>query len=272
MILVTGATGRVGGQVVKQLVESGVTGVRALVRDAGRARLPVDVEVVEGDLSVPGSLDAAVEGVRKVFLVWPTLQADHAAPETVKRLAGRHVVYFSSASAGQADPINSSHAEMERLIRGAGADWTFLRITGLAANDLKWADSIRRDSLVREPFAGWARSHIHEADVAAAGVRVLTGAGHEGATYVLTGPQAMTAPERVAAVSEVLGREVRFEKASVEEVRRQYEAVLGPELAAGLVERMDSGVQEPEPVTTAVERLTGRPARTYRQWAADNWR
>ncbi|MFC7720274.1 SDR family oxidoreductase [Nonomuraea recticatena] len=104
MILVTGATGRVGGQVVRQLVEAGVTEVRALARDASRARLPV--EAVEGDLAVPGSLDAALEGVDKVFLVWPTLQADHAAPETVKRLAGRHVVYFSAATAGR--PIRST--------------------------------------------------------------------------------------------------------------------------------------------------------------------
>lgn len=270
MILVTGATGRVGGQVVRQLAEAGATGVRALARDAGRTRLPV--EVVEGDLSVPGSLDAALEGVTKVFLVWPTLQADHAAAETVKRLAGRHVVYFSSSSAGAADPINASHGQIERLVRESGADWTFLRITGLAANDLKWAEGIRSDGVVREPFAGWARSHIHEADVAAAAVQVLTGGGHEGVTHLLTGPQALTAPERVAVVSEVMGRELRFEESSLAEVRRQYEAVFGPELAAGLVGRMEGGTPEAEPVTGTVEELTGRPARTYRAWAADHWR
>ncbi len=270
MILVTGATGRVGGEVVRQLTAAGVPGVRALARDGGRARLPVPV--AEGDLAVPGSLDAALEGVGKVFLVWPTLRADHAAPETIKRLAGRHVVYFSSAAAGAADPINASHAEIERLIREHASAWTFLRITGLAANDLKWADGIRRDGVVREPSAGWARSHIHEADVAAAAVRVLTGEGHDGTAHVLTGPQALTAPERVAVLSEVLGRELRFEQPSPEEVREQYTAVFGAEVAEGLVARMTGPAPEPEPVTATVEELTGRPARTYRDWAADHWR
>ncbi|WP_327089279.1 NAD(P)H-binding protein [Nonomuraea sp. NBC_01738] len=266
MILVTGATGRVGGQVVRQL--AGVDGVRALVRDPGRADLPV--EAVRGDLSDPASLDAALDGVDKVFLVWPTLKADHAMAETVKRFAGRHVVYFSAATAGADDPINASHGEMERLLRESGADWTFLRITGLAANDLKWADSVRNEGVVREPFAGWARSHVHEADLAAAAVRTLTEDGHAGKTYLLTGPQALTPPERVAVIADVLGRAVRFEESSPEEVRRQYEAIFGPELAAALVGKGMDGTREP--VTSTIEQLTGHPARNYREWVAEHWR
>ncbi|WP_326645195.1 NAD(P)H-binding protein [Streptosporangium sp. NBC_01755] len=93
MILVTGATGKVGGQAVAQLLEAGAA-VRALTRNPSSARLPEGAEIVPGDLADPGSLDTALDGVDSVFLVWPTLSADHAreehAPENgTARINGR---------------------------------------------------------------------------------------------------------------------------------------------------------------------------------------
>ncbi|MFI6387909.1 NAD(P)H-binding protein [Nonomuraea sp. NPDC050540] len=253
MILVTGGTGSVGGQVVAQLREQGVE-ARALTRDPKR---PGEVY---GDLTDPATLDAALDGVDKVFLVWPVL-GDPRKAEAVAKIArpGRHVVYFSSAEAGAADPVNSAHGEMERLVRESGADWTFLRITGLATNDLRWTPSLARGEVARGPFGDWKRTLIHEADLAAAGVRVLLDPGHAGRTYVLTGPEPLDAGQRVRVLGEVLRRPLRFENMTREEI-----AALYGDFADALQDF------PPERVTDTVEKLTGRPARTYREWAADH--
>ncbi|KAB2389944.1 NAD(P)H-binding protein [Actinomadura montaniterrae] len=275
MILVTGATGKVGGQVVAQLHEAGVE-ARALARVPEAAGLPDGVEMVRGDLADPGSLDAALDGVDKVFLVWPTLAADAAAPEVVRRLAARarRVVYLSAIGAGTPGrgPVLDSHGRLERLIKESGAEWTFLRGGGFAGNDLAWAGGIRDGGVVREPFGGWRRSLVHEADLAAAGVRALLDDGHAGAVYELTGPQALSQAERVRIIGEVIGRPLRFEELSVEEARRQFLSWLPPEAVDATLEGMLEMTKKPEKVTRTVEQLTGRPALTYREWVVDHRR
>ncbi len=170
-ILVTGATGNVGGQVVSQLLDTGAS-VRALVRDPDSGGLPDGVEVVRGDLSAPDTLDVPLEGVETVFLVWTFLTAE-AAPavlDAVKRHA-RRIVYLSSMGVRddlerQADPINQFHADMERLIEQSGLEWAFLRPSGFATNTLGWAEQIRADGVVRAPYGAMTRSLIHERDIA----------------------------------------------------------------------------------------------------------
>ena len=162
-ILVIGATGNVGGQVVSQLAGEGAA-VRAFVRDPAAA-LPDGAEAVRGNLSEPETLGAALEGVDSVFLVWPFFSAE-GAPAIVDAIAGhtRRVVYLSSEGVRdgveeQADPINEFHAEIERLIERSGLEWTFLRPTGLALNALGWAEEIRSGGdVVREPHGAAARS------------------------------------------------------------------------------------------------------------------
>ncbi|HEU5032787.1 MAG TPA: NAD(P)H-binding protein [Spirillospora sp.] len=275
MILVTGATGKVGGQAVAQLHEAGVK-VRALARAPEAASLSDGVEVVRGDLADPGSLDAALDGVDKVFLVWPTLAADDAAPAVVRRLAGRarRVVYLSAIGADRpgGGPVLESHGRLERLIKESGAEWTFLRGGGFAGNDLAWVKGIRESGVVREPFGGWRRSLVHEADLAAAGVRALLEDGHVGAAYELTGPQALSQAERVRIIGEVIGRPLRFEELSVEEARRQFLSWLPPEAVDGTIRGMLEMTKKPEKVTGTVEELTGRPALTYREWVVDHRR
>jgi uncharacterized protein YbjT (DUF2867 family) len=134
MILVTGATGKVGGQVVTQLMAAGAQ-VRSLTRDPGPARPPYGAEVVRGDLTQPDSLDDALDGVESLFLVWPTLAADHAAPATLERIAKQagRIVYLSANGTPDEPPqegartILESHARIEHLIRRTGREWTFLR-------------------------------------------------------------------------------------------------------------------------------------------------
>lgn len=271
-ILVTGATGNVGRHVVTSLAEAGLK-VRALVRDPGRARLPGNAEVVRGDLTRPESLEEAFAGVESVFLVWPGFAARTARP-VIDALAGqaRRVVYLSAhlpgGQDGDAPPI--FHQELERLIRQSSLAWTFLRPTGFATNTLGWAGQIRT-GVVRWPYGNASRSLIHERDIAAVAVHVLTSAGHTGAAYTLSGPGRLTQAEQVRLIGEAAGRAVRWEEMPPEEARELLLAQWGD---AGFVEAALEGwrrlVDEPEVVTDTVERLLGRPALPFLEWAREH--
>jgi uncharacterized protein YbjT (DUF2867 family) len=244
-ILVIGATGNVGQQVVSQLLATGAA-VRAFVRDPAAA-LPDGAEAVRGNLSEPETLEAALEGVGSVFLVWPFFSAE-GAPAVVDAIArhARRVVYLSSEGVRddaeeQTDPINGFHADLERLIELSGLEWTFLRSAGLAANALGWAEEIRPGGdVVREPHGAAARSPIHERDVAAVAVRALTKDGHGGQKYVLTGPEVLTKAEQVRVIGEAIGRPLRFEEVPIEEARQEW-------VAAGLPPRRWTASSAPTP-------------------------
>ncbi|MET9069682.1 NmrA family NAD(P)-binding protein [Streptosporangium sandarakinum] len=277
MILVTGATGNVGGHVVSQLLDRGVA-VRALTRDPAAASLPDGVEAVRGDLADPASLDAALDGVETVFLLWPTLAADHAAAAAVERIAGRarRVVYVSAR--GVSDDLErapgsilGSHAYLERLIRGAGVEWTFLRPGGFAVNTLLWAPEIRATGVVRRSHGAAGRALIHERDIATVGVLALTEDGHAGAAYELTGPETLTQAEQVAAIGEAIGRPVRWEEVPPENTLRDLVANGMPAaMAESIVAAHNAMVTSPETTTATFEKVTGVPATPFRQWAIDH--
>ncbi|MFE4617313.1 NAD(P)H-binding protein [Streptomyces sp. NPDC056747] len=274
MILVTGATGKVGGAVVAQLHAAGVP-VRALVR--GEAELPEGVKAVRGDLGDPASLGTALEGVDAVFLVWPFLSAEGASD--VIDAIGKHarrVVYLSSAGVGSqkekpGEAITMFHTELERLVEASGLEWTALRPTGFASNTLGWADEVRTTGTVRAPLARLARPLIHEADIAAVAVRALTTDALLGAHPVLTGPELITQERQVALISEAIGRPVRFEEIALDEAAEQMKAAGYPaELVEAVLPAQAEMIDDPEPVNDEVERITGAPARSFREWAVDH--
>lgn len=279
VVLVSGATGNVGREVVSQLLNRGVT-VRALARTPNSAGLPDGVEVVYGDLSAPDTLGKSSEGVDAVFLVWPGLPTDFAPAvlDALKKHA-RRVVYLSSMSiredlAQQADPITAFHANIEQLIEQSGLEWTFLRISGLATNTLGWAQQIRADGVVRWPYGAAARSLIHEKDVASVAIHALTSNQHSGAgaKYTLTGPQVLTQVEQVRAISQAIGRPLRYEEISPEVIRQQMLTQLPAAVVDGMLKAWGGFVKEPELVSHTVEEITGTAARTYSDWAIDHVR
>jgi uncharacterized protein YbjT (DUF2867 family) len=273
-ILVTGATGNVGREVTAQLVSAGLP-VRAFVRDARSPRLPEGAEVAEGDLSAPETLERALTGTEAVFLIWPFLTCD-GAPAVLAAIAGaaRRLVYLSSSGVNddagrQTDPINQLHADMESLIEASGLEWTILRANTIASNALGWAGQIRRGDVVRGPDIAPA-AVIHERDVAAVAVRVLTGDGYSGAKYVLTGPQVLSRAGQVRMIGEAIGRPLRFETVPVQVAREQMLADGRP---PALVEALLASAETrpaSDVVTSAVEQITGTPARTFRAWATDH--
>jgi uncharacterized protein YbjT (DUF2867 family) len=264
MILVTGATGKVGREVVSGLLERDAA-VRALVRDPAGADLPDGVDVAAGDLTAHEGLTDQLDDVEAVFLVWPFFHADGAA-EVVELLAGeaRRVVYLS-AEAAEKRP-DSFWAAVEQAIERSASEWTFLRPTGFAANTWMWADQIRESGVVRWPYGQAARSLIHERDIAAVGVRALLEDGHLGARYVLTGPEALTQIDQVMAIGEALGRPLRWEELSREDAERE----LAGEVPDTALDTWAGFVESAEVVTSTVEEVTGRPARSFAEWAGDH--
>ncbi|MGI8960726.1 MAG: SDR family oxidoreductase [Bryobacteraceae bacterium] len=186
-ILVIGATGRVGRQVLSQLPATGVK-VRALARNPDAAGLPPQGEVVRGDLAVPETLDRCLDGIDTVFLVWVAPSATVApALERIAKHARR--IVFLSAPLKTAHPFfqqpNPSRVlgeKIERLIETSGLQWTFLRPAMFAANALRfWAPQIRAGDVVRWPYLTVPTAPIDERDIAAVAVRALCEDGHAGA-------------------------------------------------------------------------------------------
>jgi uncharacterized protein YbjT (DUF2867 family) len=215
-----------------------------------------------------------------VFLIWPFLSSD-GVPVVLARVApaARRLVYLLSSdvneeAARQTDPINQLHADMERLIEAKGLEWTILRANTIASNALGWAGQIRRGDVIRGPGTA-PTAVIHEGDVAAVAVRVLTGDGHAGAKHVLTGPQVLSRAEQVRTIGAAIGRPLRFEELPVQVAREQMLADGRP---PALVEALLASAETrpaSDLVTGTVERITGTAARTFREWAtghADDFR
>lgn len=138
-----------------------------------------------------------------------------------------------------------------------------------AANCLSWwAPQIRAGDVVRWPYAAAPTAPIDERDVAAVAVRALLESGHDGAEYVLTGPESLSQIEQVATIGDVIGRPLRFEEMSPEAARREL-PFPAPALNM-LLNAWAAAMGRPAFVTSTVAEITGRPARTFRDWVIDH--
>jgi uncharacterized protein YbjT (DUF2867 family) len=273
VIVVVGATGRVGRQVVSQLSERDLP-VRAVSRRARTEAWPAAVDPAQADLADPASLEPVLRGADALFLIWPFTSAELTqglAPKVTK-IAARQVsriVYLSAQPA--ADRPGSFWALVERAIEHSGPEWSFLRPTGFAANTLMWADQIRSGDTVRWPFGAAARSLIDERDIAAVAVRALTEDGHHGTRYLLSGPGVLTQEAQLAAIGRALGRDLRWAELPRAEALSMLTAAWGdPAFAAGALDTWARFIDHPETVTATVEKLTGAPAHSFADWAAHN--
>jgi uncharacterized protein YbjT (DUF2867 family) len=271
-VLVIGTTGRVGRHVVGGLLEHGAD-VRALVRHPLTARLPSAVGIVEGDLERPATVANAAAGADAAFLLWPPFSADGASA-VVTALTRRvsHVVYLSSAQLQHdADGVTQGvWADVERLIEGAGVGWTFVSAGGFAANTLEWADQIRAGDVVRIPYPEAGRSLVHERDIAAVAVRGLIDPALAARALAVTGPAVLTQREQVRAIGAAIGRDLRVEEQPPEMARREYAAAIGADFADAAIAHWATLVDAPERATDDIERVTGRPARTFAEWAREH--
>ncbi|TWD79370.1 uncharacterized protein YbjT (DUF2867 family) [Kribbella amoyensis] len=271
-ILVTGATGSVGRLVVDELLTAGVEGVRALTNNPARAVLPTGVEVARGYLGRPSTLPDALEGIDTVYLApLPAFVDDFI--ECATKAGVRRVVVLSGEPAeyeAQGDPSGWHYYKVERGIEDAGFEWVHLRPGQFMNNTLDWAPSIKAEGVVRGPYAKAVQTPIDLGDIAAVARVVLLDESYTGRKLTMSGPEALTQPEEVRIIGEAIGRELRFEELSHAEAVAAWAPAMGEESAEWLVDGFRMMAEYSMTPEATVEELTGRPGKTYRQWAAAN--
>ena len=275
-ILIVGATGTVGRQVIRELSVMGVP-VRALCRNPDSAALPPQVEIVRGDLTVPATLEPALADIAAVFLVWTAPAA--AVPPALEKILSRatRIVFLSAPHQTphpffqQPNPVARLHAEIERQIQASGVPWTFLR-PGMFASNVRgwWTAQIRAGDIVRWPYAEAETAPIHERDVATVGVRALCDAAHQGKQYVLTGPQPLTHREQVNIIADRLGRPLRFEEISPDDARRELLTIMPAPAIEMLLNAWAATIGHPALVTSEYAQVTGTAPRTFRDWVIEH--
>ncbi|MEV6135318.1 NAD(P)H-binding protein [Nocardia sp. NPDC051990] len=276
MILVTGGTGNIGRELVGELAAGGAE-FRLLVRDPARVADSGRGELIVGDLADPTTLTPAFDGADTLFLLVPgvglqhTVDAVHAA-----HAAGvRHIVQLSSFNA-MGDPVPAMgrwHRERERVVAESGIPATVLRPGGFMTNALAWARTIRSGGTVLDPTGPGRYAPIDPADIAAVAAEVLTGDGHHGMTYTLTGAQTCTVAEQVATIAHAIGRtiDVRAAATPQEALESRYPGGAPPALAAAIIEGFE--LMRADTVgfrTDTVCELLGRNPRTFAEWCERN--
>ena len=286
-ILVTGATGNVGRHVVDLLVRAGVD-VRATSRNPESLDLSPEVDVRRADLTDPKTFERALQGVEKVFL-YAQPSGIEGIVEVAKAAGVKYAVLLSSLAAGR-DPghwIARWHRAVEDSIEQSGLSWTFVRPGPFAANSLQWAQSIKDGEPVRLLYAHSYLSAIHELDIAEVSTCALLQDGHAGARYHITGGDSVTQAEQVALIGQAIGRELAFEDLTGDDARAEFHKRIGTRIQElmqdGILGRMDTpeiietriryyvdALEGPAEIDGTVEKVLGKPARTFAEWAVDH--
>ena len=277
MILVTGASGNVGGDLVAQLLAKGQK-VRVLARDLERvAHLPRTVERVVGDLAKPETLRAAFSGVKSLFLVTTesggTTQVDHVAgAASAAKLA--QIVYLSSLSAARpTTQIGRWHHDREQCLVRTGVPWTFLRPGAFMSNARQWIRTVKGDGAIYLPHADRTVYPIDSLDMATVAAVALTTNGHLGKAYAMTGEEGLTGRAQVALLAKVLAKPLNVVGVSIEQAREgMTQSGMPAVMADAVAELLDSDwdLDEDAAARRIVRELTGRPASTFEAWARRN--
>lgn len=268
-VLVAGATGNVGRPLVEQLLAAGHR-VRALTRDPAKARanLPAGAEPVAGNLAETASLTAAFSGVSAVHLI--SFNGADFSPLT----NGAEIVDLAKNAGVRKVTVlkgDVTKSPLEEAVEAGGLEWTHLAPVEFMSNALEWAESVRTEGVVREAFADAKSAMIHEADIAAVAAIALTTDGHAGREYWLTGPEALTPPEKVRTIAEGLGREVRYVELSKDEIVAQWrETGYSDDDIEFFLTMRTNPPEAGYTVLPTVEEVTGKPARTFAQWVREN--
>ncbi|SFR29834.1 Uncharacterized conserved protein YbjT, contains NAD(P)-binding and DUF2867 domains [Lentzea waywayandensis] len=274
MMLITGANGVVGRQVMNLLLRDG-TAVTAVTRGLGKSLFPGNAKVVGGDLFRPQWIERVLQGVEAIQIspraTGPGLAEllKLAAEQGVQRvvLLSATTVEYPAGEARFAAQFKSA----EDLVTSSGLKWTVLRLADFAANALAWAPQIKAGDVVRGAYGHAATSPIHETDIATVAVEALRGSTPTESVYTLTGPQSLDQHEKVRLIGAAIDRTLSFQELPPEQVRHGMLAQgLPEEVPSRLLGSLADYSERPGPTSRTVEDLLGRPALTFADWAHDN--
>jgi uncharacterized protein YbjT (DUF2867 family) len=278
MIVLTGATGLVGRLLATELAEGHE--VRAVTRSPLNAGLPAGVEVVEGDPQRPGTLVDALRGADALFLHSRAVgDAAHDVVALARELGVRRVVALAAANV--ADRLDAQpsrfrgdrNKEADDAVATSGLGWVSLRPSSFAGNALAaWGGQIRASDDVRYVYAGFEESPLDERDLVAVLEKALTGDDLLGRRIDLTGPESLSHEEMVRQIGVALGRPLRFHEVPAEPAARGMVANGLPEpFVTAMMARYAAHRTRPQfPPTAELEKILGRPPRTFAEWAADH--
>jgi uncharacterized protein YbjT (DUF2867 family) len=277
-ILVTGSTGTVGNEVIKQLAAAGAT-IRAAVRAASNTEeiKQAGAEPFVMDFTDAESVRAALAGVERAFLLTPVMP-DPTGLTTgfiaAARDAGlKHIVKLSVLAVdSEADfLLGKQHRQSERDIVDSGIAYTFLRPNFFMQNFLG-QDSIKSQGAFYDSSGDAKASHVDVRDIAAVAVAALTGSGHEGKIYDITGSQALSNFEIADVLSSVTGRKVTYVPVSDDDARSGMRAAGMPEwLVEALLELIEIKREGYfQTISSDVEPVIGRKPITFEQFARDH--
>jgi uncharacterized protein YbjT (DUF2867 family) len=275
MILITGASGNVGKEVLKQITQTGVE-VRAAFQSVSKAAgASSGVEIVTVDYNQPETLRTALKAVERVFLVGPPTPQlpalERKATEVIAQSGVRHVVKLS-AMGGREAIFPQQHAQSEDYIQSTGVPYTFLRPNGFMQNMVNYnAPTINAQSAFYGSEGDGRVSHIDIRDVAAVAVKALTEDGHVGKAYALTGPEALANKEIAQILSDEVRREIRFINLPPAQLKEALLSQGVPEWNADALLDLQRLYREGKAttVTRDVEQILGRRAISFAQFFRD---
>ncbi|MEV6136354.1 NAD(P)H-binding protein [Nocardia sp. NPDC051990] len=277
MIVITGATGTIGSEIVRQLAARDVR-VRAMTRNPERARVPAEVEVVRGDYHDLDSIAAAMTGADAAFLVGvlgpDDAETDRALVRTARDVGVRRIVKLSAIGTGDPEVgrVGTWHMPGEQAVSQSGLEWTILRPSSFASNTLSWADAIRSGQPVPNLTGTGSQGVIDPRDIAAVAVEALVTPDHSGRIYTLTGPALLTCADQVTTLATVLGYQLDVVDVP-EDVAREHMIASGmsPGFADGaLAGQAYVRAGGNATLTDDVRRVLGRAPRSYAEWVADH--
>lgn len=280
MILITGATGTNGQEIVKQLAARGVA-VRAMVRnlEKGEPLKAFNAELVEGDFSNPASLDAALKGVDKALMLPPiapnAVELQRNFIEAAKKAGTAYIVKFSAIGADPNSPMRLGrwHGDAEQMLADSGIAYCTLRPNGFMQNFFAFAPLIANQGIFTQPGGQSSISHIDVRDISEAIVQTLLNeTAHAGKAYTLTGPESLSFDQVADNFAQVLGHPVQYIDQAPEEFKANMLAWGQPEWLADTFNEMFAlyrtgwGAEVTEDFTT----ITGHAPRSFKQFIQDH--
>ncbi|MEU4550039.1 NmrA family NAD(P)-binding protein [Nonomuraea dietziae] len=270
--LVTGARGTVGQAVISRLLAAGLP-VRAASANLAELTVPAGVEAFHLELDRPETFASALRGVRHVFL-YPEPGGIDAFVKTAQDAGVEHIVLLSSASVlspdAESSPLAGHSLKVEQALTASGLPCTFLRAGSFASNALGWAYSISRNLPIELAYPDADIAPIHSDDIADIAFEALTGPSLRGRAVVLTGAEALTFRRQLAILSEVLGRDIPLVRITHAEAEQQMSQYMPAPVVGSLLAYWAAASEQPAAIDDTTQTLLGRPARTFRQWAAEN--